>query len=93
VIDRNYNVNYAFTANIHVVIPVIDRNYDINDVMTANLAKWQNLFGNPCHSPGLRNKWYQDKKSSKTPENYVVTPVIHRNYDEWSQYNERYTLI
>jgi hypothetical protein len=56
VIDRNYKVNYAFTANIHVVIPVIDRNYDINDVMTANLAKSQELFGNLGHSPGLRNK-------------------------------------
>ena len=54
--DRNYNVNDAFTANIHVVIPVIDRNYDINDVMTANLAKSQELFGNSGHSPGLRNK-------------------------------------
>ena len=88
VIDRNYNVNYAFTANIHVVIPVIDQNYDINDVMTANLAKSQELFGNLGHSPGLCIKWYQYKKSSKTPENYVVIPVIHRNYDEWSQYNE-----
>ncbi len=55
-IDRNYNVNYAFTANIHVVIPVIDWNYDINDVMTANFAKSQELFGNSGHSPGLHNK-------------------------------------
>jgi hypothetical protein len=53
VIDRNYNVNYAVAANIHVVIPVIDRNYDINDVLTANLAKSQELFGNSGHSPGL----------------------------------------
>jgi hypothetical protein len=37
--DRNHDVNYALTANIHVVIPVIDRNYDINDVVTANLAE------------------------------------------------------
>ncbi len=56
VIDRNYNVNYAFTANIHVVIPVIDQNYDINDVMTAYLAKSLELFGNSGHSPGLCNK-------------------------------------
>jgi hypothetical protein len=39
VIDRNYDVNDAMTANIHLVILVIDRNYDINDVVTANLAK------------------------------------------------------
>jgi hypothetical protein len=39
VIDRNYDVNDAGTAHIHVVIPVIDRKYDINDIVTANLAK------------------------------------------------------
>ena len=37
--DRNYDVNDAATANIHVVIPVIDRNYDIDDIVTANLTK------------------------------------------------------
>ncbi len=37
--DRNYDVNYAMTANIHVVIPVIDRNYDINDVVIGNHTK------------------------------------------------------
>ena len=41
VIDRNYDVYDAGTANIYIVIPVIDRNYDINDVVTANLAKSQ----------------------------------------------------
>ena len=55
-IQWNYDVNHAMTANIHLVIPVIDRNYDINDVMTANLAKSQELFGNLGHSPGLCNK-------------------------------------
>jgi hypothetical protein len=37
--DRNYDVNDAGTAIIHVVIPVIDRNYDKYDIMIANLAK------------------------------------------------------
>jgi hypothetical protein len=53
VIDWNYNVNYAVTANIHLVVPVIDRNYDINGVMTANLAKSQELYRNSGHSPEL----------------------------------------
>jgi len=54
--DRNYDVNYALTANIHVVILVIDRNYDINDIVTANLAKSQEIYCNPVHSPGLQYK-------------------------------------
>ena len=70
------------------MIPVIDRNYDTHDLVTANLAKSQELSRNSGHSPGLQYKWCQDKKSSKIPENYVVIPVIHRNYDEWSQDNE-----
>ena len=51
--DRNHDVNYALTANIHVVIPVIDRNYDINDVVTANLAKSREFYRNSGHSPEL----------------------------------------
>ena len=43
-IQWNYDVNHAMTANIHVVIPVIDRNYDINDIVTANLAKLLELY-------------------------------------------------
>ena len=54
VIDRNYDVYDAGTANIHVVIPVIDQNYDINDFVTANLAKSQELYRNSGHSPELR---------------------------------------
>ena len=54
VIQWNYDVNHAMTANIHVVIPVIDRNYDINDIVTANLAKSRELFRNSSHSADLR---------------------------------------
>ena len=54
--DRNHDVNYALTANIHVVIPVIDRNYDINDVVTAKLAKSREFYRNSGHSPELRYK-------------------------------------
>ena len=70
--DRNYDVNYALTANIHVVIPVIDRNYDINDVVTAKLAKSRELHRNSGHSPELRYKTLI----------YIVIPVIDWNYDE-----------
>ena len=41
---RNYDVNGAGTAHIHVVIPVIDRNYEINDIVTANFAKSIELY-------------------------------------------------
>ena len=71
-IDLNYNVYDAGTDNIHVVIPVIDRIYDINDIVTANLTKSRELSGNSSHSLGLQYRWYQDKKSSEIPENYVV---------------------
>ena len=56
VIDRNYDVNDAVTANIHLVILVIGRNYDINDALTANLVKSRELSGNSGHSQGLRYK-------------------------------------
>jgi len=69
--DRNYDVNYALTANIHVVIPVIDRNYDINDVVTGNHAKSREFYRNSGHSPELRHKTLI----------YIVIPVIHQNYD------------
>ena len=69
--DRNYDVNYALTANIHVVIPVIDRNYDINDVVTGNHAKSREFYRNSGHSPELRHRTLI----------YIVIPVIHRNYD------------
>jgi hypothetical protein len=54
--DRNYDVNYALTANIHVMIPVIDRNYDINDVVTGNHAKSREFYLNSGHSPELRHE-------------------------------------
>ncbi len=81
VIDQIYNVNYAVTANIHVVIPLIDRNYDINDIAMANIAKSRELSGD------LVIHWFDKNdikttKSSKLTENYVMIPVIHRNYDE-----------
>ncbi len=66
VIDQNYNVNDAVTANIHVVIPVIDRNFDINDFVTANLAKSQEISGNSTHSSELQYKTLI----------YIVIPVI-----------------
>ena len=56
VIDWNYNVNDAVTANIHVMIPVIDQNFDINDFVTANLAKSQEISGNSSHSPRFEYK-------------------------------------
>jgi hypothetical protein len=81
VIDQIYNVNFAVTANIHVVIPVIDRNYDINDIAKANLTKSEELSGN------LVIHWFDKNdikktKSSKLTENYVMIRVIHRNYNE-----------
>ena len=39
--DRNYNVNDAVTASIHVMVPVIDRDYDTNNIVKANLTKSQ----------------------------------------------------
>jgi hypothetical protein len=54
VIQWNYDVNHAMTANIHVMIPLIDQNSDINDIMTANLAKSQAIYRNSGHSPELR---------------------------------------
>jgi hypothetical protein len=65
--DRIYDVNYALTANIHVVIPVIDRNYDIHDVVTANHAKSLELYRNSGRSPELRHRTLI----------YIVIPVIH----------------
>ena len=53
-IQWNYDVNHAMTANIHVMILVIDRNYDINDIVTANLAKSQAIYRISGHSPELR---------------------------------------
>ena len=72
VIQLNYDVNDAGTANIHAVIPVIDRNYDINDIVTANLRKSWELYRNSGHSPELRLKTLI----------YIVIPVIDQNYDE-----------
>ena len=69
--DRNYDVNYALTANIHVMIPVIDRNYDINDVVTGNHAKSREFYRNSGHSPELQHRTLI----------YIVILVIHRNYD------------
>ena len=56
VIDWNYDVNDAVTANIHVVIPVIDRDCDINEVVTAKPAQSQELYRNSSHSPELQYK-------------------------------------
>ena len=56
-IDQDYNVSDAGTANIHVVILVIDRNYNITDMMTANLAKSREIYHNSGHSPELQNKY------------------------------------
>ena len=53
-IQWNYDVNHAMTANIHVVILVIDQNYDINDIVTANLAKSQAICRISGHSPELQ---------------------------------------
>ena len=91
-IDGNYDVNDAVTANIHVVIPVIDRNYDINDVVTANLAKSQELSHNSGHSPELLYKtlinimilvidWSYDVNDTLTANIHLMIPVIDQNYD------------
>ena len=69
--DRNYHVNDAGTAIIHVVIPVIDRNYDIYDIMIANLAKSREFNRISGHSPELRYKTLI----------YIVIPVNDLKYD------------
>ena len=69
--DQNYDVDYALTANIHVMILVIDRNYDIHDVLTGNHAKSLELYRNSGHSPELQHRILI----------YIVIPVIHRNYN------------
>jgi hypothetical protein len=90
--DRNYDVNDAGTANIHVVIPVIDRNYDIKDIVTANLVKSREFDCNSGHSPELRYKtliyivilvidWNYEVYDAVTANIHVVIPVIHANYD------------
>ncbi len=53
-IQWNYDVNHAMTANIHAEIPVIYRNYNINDIVTANLAKSQAICRITGHSPELQ---------------------------------------
>ena len=92
-IDQNYDVNDAMTANIHLVVPVIDRNYDINDVVTANLIKSRELSRNSGHSPELRHKTLihivipaidrnYNVNDAVTTNIHVVIPVIDRNYDK-----------
>ena len=39
VIDRNYDVNDARTANIHLMVLAIDQIYDINGVVRAKSCK------------------------------------------------------